>query len=502
MAAERRTPFSVVLCNAMIRAAAQLVPAAQQQEWKREWFGEVWHRWQFLRYAGEWKRGEGLRLIRDCLGVFADAGWHFASQEQVQSRVREWARSPWLCLGVLAAMLTAVGAMGGGFAATRQLFWGPQHEGANLFSVWLHPVLGGGDRGLPPDLAPGWAKHSGLLESAAGFTARHASVSARGIGAKELLVVRTEPTLFAVFGTRAELGAIPRRAGVVLAHETWISAFHADARVIGREVTVGGEAYRVDAVLPSSFQFLSRQPSVYVVLRELGDARVMVVLRAKPGVSERQLERELTRIAEDCCYYFYSSQLRLRSLRSGVLTPVLFFGIAVLIGVLMVAAVARFRLRSWRAAWAAGQRTATFRRAGFFLAKTGLALAVVFAAGLEGSRPESAILFGSRDPASGPFLVWLYILGAMGVLFWSLADQRARCRVCLRLLCFPVRIGCPGCLLLDWSGTELLCTEGHGVLHVPHLAPSWEEEAEHWITLDESWQDLFAETAGPGPRGR
>jgi hypothetical protein len=108
------------------------------------------------------------------------------------------------------------------------------------------------------------------------------------------------------------------------------------------------------------------------------------------------------------------------------------------------------------------------------------------------TRSESAILLASRDPGDGPFLVWLYVLGSMGVLFWAVADQRARCRVCLRLLAFPVRVGCPGCLLLDWSGTELFCSEGHGVLHVPHMAPSWDEEAERWISLDESWQGLFA----------
>ncbi|MBV8865329.1 MAG: hypothetical protein JO210_08020, partial [Acidobacteriaceae bacterium] len=113
---------------------------------------------------------------------------------------------------------------------------------------------------------------------------------------------------------------------------------------------------------------------------------------------------------------------------------------------------------------------------------------------LEWSRSESAVLYASRDPAAGPFLLWLYILGTMGVLFWAVADQRARCRVCLRLLCFPVRVGCPGCLLLNWSGMELLCTEGHGLLHVPHLAPSWDEESERWISLDESWKDLFAAT--------
>lgn len=494
MAAEQRAPFSVLLCNAMIRAAAQLVPAAQQQEWKREWFGEVWHRWQFLRQVGEWNNGEALRLIRNCLGVFPDAGWHFASQEQVQSRVREWARSPWLCLGILAVLLGAVGAISGTFAATRQVFFGPTHGQSNLLSIWLHPIVGGGDKGLPPDLAPAWAKRSRLLQSAAGFTARHAAVSSSRLAATKLLVVTTEPSLFNVFGTQPELGAIPREAGVVLGHRAWVSLFRANPRVIGSEIAVGGEPYRIAAVLPADFQFLSRQPSVYVVQHELGDAQVMVVLRAKPGVTQQELDRELSKIAEDCCYYFYNSQLRLRNLRSALLTPVRFFGIAVLIGALMVAAVSRVRVRNWRAAWTPRNRSAAIRRTGFFAAKTGLALAFVFAAGLEWSRSESSFLFASKDPASGPFLVWLYILGAMGVLFWSLADQRARCRVCLRLLCFPVRIGCPGCLLLDWSGTELLCTEGHGVLHVPHLAASWDEETERWIALDESWQELFVQS--------
>ena len=157
-------------------------------------------------------------------------------------------------------------------------------------------------------------------------------------------------------------------------------------------------------------------------------------------------------------------------------------------------AISKVRIRRLRSAFRSENRKASIRRAAFFAAKSGLCLAFILLAGLEWSRSQSAVLFASWDPANGPLLVWLYILGSMGVWLWSLADQRARCRVCLRLLCFPVRVGCPGCLLLDWSGTELLCTEGHGVLHVPHLAPSWDEESDRWIALDDSWQELFAHT--------
>ena len=269
--------------------------------------------------------------------------------------------------------------------------------------------------------------------------------------------------------------------------------FYGYRHVICSRIAVASGSYLITAVLPAGFQFLSRQNSIYVVQPEMTDAAVMVIARARPGATADQLTRELTDIAESACAYYFRSDLRIAFLENAVLTPLGFFGIAVLIAVLMTAAVSRARMRRWRRAWQPKYREATLRRGAFLMAKTGLALALVFVAVLEWSRPESALLFASRDPASGPLLVWLYILGAMGVLFWSLADQRARCRVCLRLLCFPVRIGCPGCLLLDWSGTELLCAEGHGVLHVPHLAASWEEEQEHWIQLDESWQELFAQ---------
>lgn len=494
MAADRTVPFSVRFCNAMIRVAVQLVPAAQQQDWKQEWLAEIWHRWLFLRDSGNWNRREELRLVRDSLGSFADGGWHLTPRDQVQSRMQEWARAPWMCLGLLAVLLALVGAVSGGFAATRQLFFGLQHERTNLVSIWQHPFAGGGDKGLPPDLAPAWNQHSRLLEGAAGFTAGHAVVSTPGKGAIRPLVVTTEPSLFAVLGVRPRVGTFPETEGVVLDDRIWRSMFHRDARVIGSRVRVGRAFYRVAAVLPAGFRFLSRQASVYVVKKELTDDEVMVIARAHAGVTESQLARELEEVAETSCAYYFRSDLRLSFLQSAVWTPLRFFGMAVLIALLMVAAVSRVRMRRWRLAWQPKSREATLHRTGFLLAKTGLAWAFVFAAVLEWSRSESSLLFGSKDPGSGPFLVWLYILGTMGVLFWSLADQRARCRVCLRLLCFPVRIGCPGCLLLDWSGTELLCAEGHGVLHVPHLAASWDEEEEHWIALDESWRELFAHT--------
>jgi len=279
----------------------------------------------------------------------------------------------------------------------------------------------------------------------------------------------------------------------VLDHRAWVSLARGRLDAIGSEIKIGTEAYRIAAVLPRSFEFLSRQPTVYLLERLTYEKKAFIVARVKSGVSEERLNRELTRIAEEVCsYYNLQGQMRFATWRGALLTPLFSFGLATLLASLIAFMAFRPRLKQIWLAFEPENRKAAARRMLFFFSKTGLGLACVFAGCLEWSRSESSVLLASRDPGSGPFLLWLYVLGTMGVLFWAVADQRARCRVCLRLMAFPVRIGCPGCLLLDWSGTELFCSEGHGLLHVPLMAPSWDEEADRWISLDDSWKGLFA----------
>jgi hypothetical protein len=117
----------------------------------------------------------------------------------------------------------------------------------------------------------------------------------------------------------------------------------------------------------------------------------------------------------------------------------------------------------------------------FFAVKTGLGLMTVLVLGIEVfvGRSRHAV----SDSLGGPALIWFYVVGCSLVLFASISDQRSRCRVCLRLLSSPIRIGCPGCLLLDWAGTEFLCPHGHGVLYVPHHVACW-EEADRWVLLE------------------
>lgn len=466
-------PLAVVLSNWIVGVAAVLAPRTQRADWKREWRAEIWHRWQFLRQTGAWDGREQLCLIRGTLGAFQDAAWLLRLHDAFWERAREWARSPFTCLGALGALLLLTALVTGGLPATRELISGQ----GNLLFIWMHPSSGGRDKGLPPDLVPAWAKHSHQLSQIAAFQIAPAN------GDRPLLVT-VQPQFFDVVGVKPAIGSVPGEGAIVLDDRAWRLLTHANPKALGAPLRIGATSYKVAAVLPRNFWILSRQPTIYRVERQITRGLVFAAARPKPGVTRKQLDKELTRVGQDVCDYLLGSQLRYAAWSSVLLTPLRLFGVAVLLAVLMALLVFRFRLR--------GFRVEAARRTLFFASKAALALTWVFVACLEWSRSESAILLASRDPGDGPFLVWLFVLGTMGVLFWAVADQRARCRVCLRLLAFPVRVGCPGCLLLDWSGTELFCSEGHGVLHVPHMAPSWDEEAERWISLDESWQGLFA----------
>ena len=90
-------------------------------------------------------------------------------------------------------------------------------------------------------------------------------------------------------------------------------------------------------------------------------------------------------------------------------------------------------------------------------------------------------------PGAPSILMFGWIFGFR----WALGDQRHRCPVCLHLLSNPIRIGSPAKSILDWYGTELICTRGHGMLYVPGDPTSWCSK-QHWQYLDPTWSNLIS----------
>jgi hypothetical protein len=57
----------------------------------------------------------------------------------------------------------------------------------------------------------------------------------------------------------------------------------------------------------------------------------------------------------------------------------------------------------------------------------------------------------------------------------------------------PASVGLASRTFLGWNGTEMICMDGHTLLHVPAMPTSWFSD-QRWLYLDSSWQFLFADS--------
>jgi len=122
----------------------------------------------------------------------------------------------------------------------------------------------------------------------------------------------------------------------------------------------------------------------------------------------------------------------------------------------------------------------------FLSAKIGLTLTLGFLFSLVVSGPLRMVIGGKADWIE--LLMWVLFMTAG--LRWALLNQEQRCQKCLRMLSQPTRVGPPSRNFLDWSGTELACAEGHGLLHVAEMQGSW-CWYDKWVELDPTFQGLF-----------
>ena len=173
-------------------------------------------------------------------------------------------------------------------------------------------------------------------------------------------------------------------------------------------------------------------------------------------------------------------------LRREIVPPLLFTGYA--LGLVLLWAVLDL-LRFLRHPGQAGHICRRLRFEGFLLSKSAIALAVLDGCWLILRDPSLRVL---RDSPSGEILVawfWLFGLAAAGLLYWSLLDQRYRCRVCLRRLRMPVPTGSWSTPLLNRPGTEYICTFGHGKVNVAGVRLFGMEPA-RWTYNRDYWHEL------------
>jgi putative ABC transport system permease protein len=131
-----------------------------------------------------------------------------------------------------------------------------------------------------------------------------------GLQAERVYGEVTGPSYFALLGIEPSLGvdfsALERERprSALLGHGLWMRRFGGDPTVIGRPLTVNGEQYTIDGVLPPGFQGLTAVAEVWLPVWTLTAAdrgaplahNHGVIARLRRDVSQHQAEEEIAAI--------------------------------------------------------------------------------------------------------------------------------------------------------------------------------------------------------------
>jgi len=288
----------------------------------------------------------------------------------------------------------------------------------------------------------------------------------------------------------------------VLSHEMWNLQFASAPGVIGQRIMLDGSQKTVIGVLPRNFHLVSSDIAAWTLLDPAAPPfsnfveRIGAVARMKNGATPPQIEADLSDLTENAGYVFPASLLSVISAqednRRSVETYLLFLLLAVTCAVWIVYA-RHFDRGLGRAPTSLADGCRWWL---FFVAKSTLLLVATCLLASATVRWVCVHLVGSIYPMANGVALWFFLVLAIGPLSWSIHDQQKRCRTCLRRLGSPIRIGAPGHVLLNWSGTEMVCSEGHGILYLPDAHADWLER-DRWNTLDASWADLFRSRDAP-----
>jgi MacB-like periplasmic core domain len=480
--------------------ASWMVPAKDRADWRKDLTRRVWHWCQFLAETDQLTREHKLELARFCWNAFPAAFWRRFDRQEVRTRLNSARRSPRIFLYALSLGVLVLIFISGIIPALHSLISSPIPDPDHVCVISLNGKFRRVHSETLLDLAAAW-KESKLVTDLGAFSwgASRVQTPRRTIA---VLSAQVTPDFFQVLGLDASLGRTFRAGDdkdcggcIVLSHSVWRLQFHSDPHVIGRSVGVDGRSSTIVGVLPRDFYLLSPEISVWTML-DTGTPsftnsveRIGAVARVRPGTSYRQLQTDLVDRTENAGYILPASLLVVTSGRAEIRkyggSYLLFLLLAVGSAILIVYARSstgvgrspisvRDRLRWWS----------------FLLAKTLLLLGFTGLLAWTALRWLSVSFLGSVQPITNGVALWLFLVLSIAPLSWAIRDQQRRCRVCLQRLGTPIQIGGLGHVLLDWSGTEMVCPQGHGVLYLPDSQANWLER-DRWDNLDESWAGLF-----------
>jgi hypothetical protein len=465
-----RLPF---VLEAFLRAVSLLVPGPVREEWLAEWTSELWYV----------TRNPGASPSAFCFGALPDALW---ARVHHAGRAAFWlaaSRSPLYCLTVAGLLAGISLVLAFRLPGPRGVIVGLWRAGDPRLAVLSSGSPAGGR--APEFSAAEFAlvakSAARLFDRAAFYRPVRLRVLAPGDREVELAAVAGEGSLFE-FPDGAGCRAVPSRDEIVLSRAAWRRIFGETPPAAGRILEAGVRRAAVAAVVPDDCWTLPGEAEAWLLESGAGPATgsgfLAVRLKAAPLDPLRSVRWTVSLEKEGGGLARYEIEtLSRRSL-------LLVHAFVLLLALLILPAASPLSIGTQRA----GPRLPWLVRCRWWIFLT-LKLLLLPVAVFCGALDLAALTATELQPHA-------FLAGYVLAFRWALADQRKRCPVCLARLSNPTHIGWVSRTFLDWYGTELMCTKGHGLMHVPEVAACG-YTAPRWLPLDSSWAGLF----GPSKAG-
>ncbi len=471
--------------------AAGWVPRPLRAEWLAEWKSELWYVGEALAREGDDFPRARWGMARFCLGALKDVRCvrklHGMGTGRVRAAGSALSCAAWLALGALVCAVLAQELPGVRRAVQPGMYW-------RVNDVVAISPMGWSGAASPPSrlgVVRSWQRRSQHLF--AGFAYYEPVVKAVHVGphdAPELTIGRGSANLLAMLGVPVSFaqhgggeGTMPE---LVLSEKTWRSCFGGSRAIFGLPIKVGLQTVRVSGVVPDETTPAPGRVDAWLLLPDRvteampDSARVFAFGKTEGEPTSKRWLMSVGSGTE------HRSDFDCVALSARGMEIWRIFGFTVFLALLALPATTSLPLgdypgREVTLPWPTG-----VRRWLFFATKIGLVLPAIYLGSMD---LAFAIRWSGANTAEYIQLVTSFC-ATLFAFRWALRDQRQRCPVCLRRLTCPVRVGQPSRNFLSWSGTELMCSGGHGLLHVPELPTSW-FGAPRWLHLDPSWSGLF-----------
>lgn len=235
--------------------------------------------------------------------------------QDLRYSIRSLFARPGFVFAAVATLALGIGANTAIFSVVNGLLLKPlpYDDGERLVQVYnVYPKMGLDYAGTSiPDYLDR-KEQADALEDLALYTGQSYNLALEG-RPERLVGLRATPSLFTTLRAQPALGraftdaeAVPGADRVaVLSHATWLAQFAGDPQVLGRDIRLNGESFRVIGVMPDSFAFPNRSTQLWVPFAftpeqrsddERGNEYSESIGRLKPGATVEQLNAQLDAI--------------------------------------------------------------------------------------------------------------------------------------------------------------------------------------------------------------